>query len=61
MSGRVAGKVVAITGAASGLGEATARLMDAEGATVVLADIQDDRGQQLVDELGDRHATSTAT
>ena len=53
MSGRVAGKVVAITGAASGLGEATARLMAAEGARVVLADIQDDRGERLAAELGD--------
>ena len=53
MSGRVAGKVVAITGAASGLGEATARLMAAEGARVVLADIQDDRGELLAAELGD--------
>jgi NAD(P)-dependent dehydrogenase (short-subunit alcohol dehydrogenase family) len=52
VSGRVAGKVVAVTGAASGLGEATARLMAAEGARVVLADIQDDRGQQLAAELG---------
>ena len=53
MTGRVAGKVVAITGAASGLGEATARLMHAEGAMVVLSDIQDERGRQIVDELGD--------
>ena len=54
MTGRVSDKVVAITGAASGLGEATARLMHAEGAFVVLADIQDERGQQIADELGDR-------
>lgn len=54
MAGRVAGKVVAVTGAASGLGEATARLMHAEGASVVVADIQDDRGARLADELGDR-------
>jgi NAD(P)-dependent dehydrogenase (short-subunit alcohol dehydrogenase family) len=52
VSGRVAGKVVAISGAASGLGEATARLMAAEGASVVLADIQDDRGEALAAELG---------
>jgi NAD(P)-dependent dehydrogenase (short-subunit alcohol dehydrogenase family) len=52
VSGRVAGKVVAITGAASGLGEATARLMAAEGAHVVLADIQDERGEGLAAELG---------
>jgi NAD(P)-dependent dehydrogenase (short-subunit alcohol dehydrogenase family) len=54
VTGRVAGKVVAITGAASGLGEATARLMHTEGAMVVLSDIQDERGRQVVDELGDR-------
>jgi NAD(P)-dependent dehydrogenase (short-subunit alcohol dehydrogenase family) len=53
VSGRVAGKVIAITGAASGLGEATARLMAAEGGRVVLADLQDDRGQRLAAELGD--------
>jgi NAD(P)-dependent dehydrogenase (short-subunit alcohol dehydrogenase family) len=52
MSGRVSGKVVVVTGAASGLGEATARLMAAEGARVVLSDIQDDRGQRLAAELG---------
>ena len=54
MTGRVAGKVAVITGAASGLGEATARLMHAEGASVLLADIQDERGQRVVAELGDR-------
>ena len=54
MTGRVAGKVVVVTGAASGLGEATARLMHAEGGMVVLSDIQDDRGRQVVNELGDR-------
>lgn len=54
MIGRVSGKVVAITGAASGLGEATARLMHAEGALVLLADIQDERGQQVAEELGER-------
>lgn len=52
MGGRVAGKVVVITGAASGLGEATARLMAAEGARVVLGDIQDERGAALAADLG---------
>jgi NAD(P)-dependent dehydrogenase (short-subunit alcohol dehydrogenase family) len=52
MSGRVSGKVVVVTGAASGLGEATARLLTAEGAIVVLSDIQDDRGRRLIEELG---------
>lgn len=54
MTGRVSGQVAVITGAASGLGEATARLMHAEGASVLLTDIQDDRGQRLAEELGDR-------
>jgi NAD(P)-dependent dehydrogenase (short-subunit alcohol dehydrogenase family) len=54
VTGRVSGKVAVVTGAASGLGEATARLMHAEGASVLLTDIQDDRGQQVASELGDR-------
>ena len=54
MTGRVSGKVAVITGAASGLGEATARLMHAEGASVILTDIQDDRGRGVAAELGDR-------
>ncbi|HTQ91916.1 MAG TPA: SDR family NAD(P)-dependent oxidoreductase [Streptosporangiaceae bacterium] len=54
MTGRVSGKVVVVTGAASGLGEATARLMHAEGATVLLTDIQHDRGERVVDEMGGR-------
>ncbi|MGH3153918.1 MAG: glucose 1-dehydrogenase [Streptosporangiaceae bacterium] len=54
MTGRVAGQVAVITGAASGLGEATARLMHAEGASVLLTDIQDERGERVAAELGDR-------
>lgn len=54
MAGRVAGQVAVVTGAASGLGEATARLMHAEGASVILTDIQDDRGQRVAAELGER-------
>lgn len=42
--GRVAGKVAIVTGAASGLGEAIARLLAREGAKVVIADIDDMRG-----------------
>ena len=61
MSGRVAGKVVAITGAASGLGEATARLMAGEGAHVVLADIQDERGRVLAAEVGGRFVRCDVT
>lgn len=54
MAGRMEGKVAVVTGAASGLGEATARLMHAEGASVILTDIQDDRGQRVAADLGDR-------
>jgi NAD(P)-dependent dehydrogenase (short-subunit alcohol dehydrogenase family) len=49
---RMTGKTAIITGAASGLGEATARLMAAEGATVVLADIDDERGAKIAAEIG---------
>ena len=51
--GRVRGKVAVITGAASGFGAATARLMAAEGAKVVLGDLQEDKGAQVADEIGD--------
>jgi len=51
MSKNIAGKVVVITGASSGLGEATARLLSAEGATVVLGARRADRLDALVKEL----------
>jgi len=53
MSGRMEGRVALITGGASGIGEATVRLFAAEGARVVVADVQDDRGQKLAEDLGD--------
>jgi NAD(P)-dependent dehydrogenase (short-subunit alcohol dehydrogenase family) len=43
-----------VAGGASGLGEATARRLHAGGATVTIADVNDDRGKALVDELGER-------
>ncbi len=51
--GRLAGGVALITGGAAGIGEATARRFVDEGASVVLADVQDDRGQALSTDLGD--------
>jgi len=47
----IKGKVVVITGASSGLGEATARLLSAEGASVVLGARRVDRIQSLAHEL----------
>lgn len=52
MSGRVAGKVVLVTGGAMGLGEADARALAAEGAQVVLTDIDPEAGQAVADEIG---------
>ncbi|MEH6590756.1 MAG: glucose 1-dehydrogenase [Halioglobus sp.] len=53
---RVQDKVALVTGAASGLGAATARMLHAEGARVVIADINSEDGQALATELGDRAA-----
>ncbi|MFN8545489.1 MAG: SDR family NAD(P)-dependent oxidoreductase [Candidatus Binatia bacterium] len=49
--GRLAGRVAIVTGGASGIGAATLRRLAAEGAAVVCADIDDERGERLVAEL----------
>jgi NADP-dependent 3-hydroxy acid dehydrogenase YdfG len=51
MSNNIEGKVVVITGASSGLGEATARLLSAQGATVVLGARRVDRIEAVAHEL----------
>ncbi len=50
---RLDGKIAIVTGAARGSGELTARRLVEEGARVVLADILDDRGKPVAEELGD--------
>jgi NADP-dependent 3-hydroxy acid dehydrogenase YdfG len=63
MDNNIEGKIVVITGASSGLGEATARLLSAQGASVVLGARRADRIRALADELtsggGKAHAITT--
>ena len=51
--GRVEGKVVLISGGARNIGGASARMLVAEGAKVVIGDLLDEEGRALADELGD--------
>jgi NAD(P)-dependent dehydrogenase (short-subunit alcohol dehydrogenase family) len=51
---QIDGTSAIVTGGASGLGEATARAMAAHGVAVVIADLQDDKGEVLAKDLGAR-------
>lgn len=50
---RLKGKKAIVTGGASGFGEGIVRAFAAEGAQVVIADLNGDKGAQLAEELGD--------
>lgn len=51
--GKMDGRVAIVTGGASGLGAADARLLAAEGAKVVITDVQDELGEQVASEIPD--------
>jgi len=61
VAGRLDGKVAVITGGCSGIGLATVRRFIAEGAKVVIGDLDDDRGKELADELGILYAHTDVT
>ncbi|MDO9377672.1 MAG: 3-oxoacyl-ACP reductase [Nocardioidaceae bacterium] len=52
MTGRVQGKAVVVTGGCSGIGLASVRRFAAEGAHVVIADLDDARGEEVAAEVG---------
>ena len=67
MSGRLDGKVALITGGASGIGRACAELFASEGADILVSDLQDEKGAEVVvavEALGQRaiyrHADTTS-
>lgn len=60
VEGRVAGKVALISGGARNIGGASARLLVAEGARVVIGDLLDEEGAALADELCHEFGQSSA-
>jgi NAD(P)-dependent dehydrogenase (short-subunit alcohol dehydrogenase family) len=58
---RLEGRTAIVTGGSSGIGLATARRFTEEGARVVLADVDDDRGQLVAEELGGHYVHCDVT
>ena len=54
MTGRFAGRVAVVTGAGGGIGEAYARGLYAEGARVVIAEVNEESGRRVASQLGER-------
>lgn len=61
MSGRLASRTAVVTGGCSGIGLATARRFAEEGAHVVVADIDDARGEQIAAEIGGLYVHTEVT
>ena len=57
----LSGTSAIVTGGASGLGEATARLLSARGVRVVVADLQEEKGTALAKEIGGLFAQTNVT
>lgn len=61
MTGRLQDKVCIITGAASGFGKGVAIKFVSEGAKVIIADLSEDAGMQVAQELGCEFSTCDVT
>jgi len=61
MTGRFSDRTVIVTGGASGIGRSAVERFAAEGAFVVIADIQEDAGLAIASEIGDRQALFVPT
>ena len=58
---KIDGASALVAGGASGLGAATSRALHERGASVVIADLNAEKGEALVSELGDAPASSKRT